>query len=133
MGFEGVKMQEKFNVSSLVVLCAPQNIESLWKKINEIEGAECHYKEESGKIIVTLESESIEQEIHLLSRIERIEEVLSAQMIYAYHSTELEAMRQEIAKQESVPAVLRDEQSSAEKITYGGDVQGVLDEIFKKG
>ncbi|TLD86994.1 chaperone NapD [Helicobacter sp. MIT 05-5294] len=125
-------MQEDFNVSSLVVLCTPQNIESLWDKINQIEGAECHYRDGSGKIIVTLESQSIEEEIRLLKRIEKIEGVLSAQMIYAYHSTELEAMRQEIAKQESVPKVLQNEQSSAQGIVYNGDVQSALDEILEK-
>lgn len=125
-------MQENFNVSSLVVLCAPQYIEVLWEKINQIGGAECHYKEESGKIIVTLESQSIEEEIRLLKQIENIEEVLSAQMIYAYHSTELESMRQEIAKQGSVPAVLQNEHDNAQVIAYGGDVQGILDKILEK-
>ncbi|MBD5164349.1 chaperone NapD [Helicobacter sp.] len=125
-------MQEDFNVSSLVVLCAPQNIESLWEKINKIEGAECHYRDESGKIIVTLESRSIEEEIRLLKSIESIEGVLSAQMIYAYHSTELEAMRNEIQKQDRIPKVLQDEQANANEIAYSGDVQGALDEILGK-
>ncbi len=125
-------MQEDFNVSSLVVLCAPQNIESLWEKINKIKGAECHYKDESGKIIVTLESQSIEEEIRLLKSIESIEGVLLAQMIYAYHSTELEEMRNEIQKQDRIPKVLQDEQANANEIAYSGDVQGVLDEILGK-
>lgn len=124
-------LQEDFNVSSLVVLCAQKDIKSLWGKINAIKGAECHYKDESGKIIVTLESQSIEEEIKLLKQIERLKGVLSAQMIYAYHSTELETLREEIQKQDRIPKVLREEQTSANEITYSGDVQGALDEILK--
>lgn len=123
-------MQEDFNVSSLVVLCVPQDMESLWKKINMISGAECHYQDASGKIIVTLESQSIEEEIKIVKRIERLEGVILAQMIYAYHSTELEAMREEINKQDTIPAVLQGEKN-AEKIFYSGDVQSTLDEILK--
>lgn len=123
--------EEDFNVSSLVVLCAQKDIESLWGKINAIKGAECHYQDASGKIIVTLESQSIEEEIKLLKQIERLEGVLSAQMIYAYHSTELEALREEIQKQDRIPKVLQDEQTSANEIAYSGDVQGALEEILK--
>lgn len=122
--------EEDFNVSSLVVLCASSEIARLWEAINAISGAECHYKDESGKIIVTLESQSIEEEIKLLKQIEGLEGVISAQMIYAYHSTELEGMREEIAQQDAIPAVLQEE-TSAEKITYSGDVQGALDTILK--
>ena len=122
--------EEDFNVSSLVVLCATSEIARLWEAINAISGAECHYKDESGKIIVTLESQSIEEEIKLLKRIESLEGVISAQMIYAYHSTELEEMREEIAQQDAIPAILK-EDKSADKITYSGDVQGALDTILK--
>ena len=122
--------EEDFNVSSLVVLCVPSAIARLWEAINAISGAECHYKDESGKIIVTLESQSIEEEIKLLKRIEGLEGVISAQMIYAYHSTELEEMREEIAQQDAIPAILK-EDKSADKITYSGDVQGALDTILK--
>lgn len=122
--------EEDFNVSSLVVLCAPSEIARLWEAINAISGAECHYKDESGKIIVTLESQSIEEEIKLLKQIEGLEGVISAQMIYAYHSTELEEMREEIAQQDAIPAILKEEKS-ADKITYSGDVQGALDTILK--
>lgn len=122
--------EEDFNVSSLVVLCATSEIARLWEAINAISGAECHYKDESGKIIVTLESQSIEEEIKLLKRIEGLEGVISAQMIYAYHSTELEEMREEIAQQDAIPTILK-EDKSADKITYSGDVQGALDTILK--
>ena len=122
--------EEDFNVSSLVVLCAPSAIARLWEAINAISGAECHYKDESGKIIVTLESQSIEGEIKLLKQIEGLEGVISAQMIYAYHSTELEEMREEITQQDAIPAILK-EDKSADKITYSGDVQGALDTILK--
>ena len=122
--------EEDFNVSSLVVLCAPSAIARLWEAVNAISGAECHYKDASGKIIVTLESQSIEEEIKLLKRIEGLEGVISAQMIYAYHSTELEEMREEITQQDAIPAILK-EDKSADKITYSGDVQGALDTILK--
>ena len=124
--------EEVFNVSSLVVLCAPENIESLWNRINAMEGAECHYRDESGKIIVTLESQNIDEEIRRLKRIEELEGVISAQMIYAYHSKELQSLREDIEKQEAIPNVLRDENQKAEDIAYGGDVKELLESALKK-
>ncbi|TLD83986.1 nitrate reductase [Helicobacter sp. MIT 11-5569] len=123
--------QEDYNVSSLVVLCAPENIENLWKKIDAIENAQCHYQDASGKIIVTLESQNIDEEIKLLKKIESLDGVISAQMIYAYHSKELQDLQNDIQKQDSVPSVLKDEQSSAQEISYGGDAQNLLDQVLK--
>ena len=66
-------MEDNFNVSSLVVMCVPERLEMLWDSINKIKGAECHYKDGSGKIIVTLESANISEEIKLLREIEKID------------------------------------------------------------
>ncbi|MBX7490942.1 chaperone NapD [Helicobacter turcicus] len=124
--------QEEYNVSSLVVLCAPNNLASLWDSINAIENAQCHYQDASGKIIVTLESQNIDEEIKLLKRIENLSGVITAQMIYAYHSKELQDLQENIQKQDSVPSVLKDDAQTADKIVYGGDAQSLLEQALEK-
>ncbi|MDD6056406.1 MAG: chaperone NapD [Helicobacter sp.] len=123
-------MEDNFNVSSLVVMCVPERLEMLWDSINKIKGAECHYKDGSGKIIVTLESANISEEIKLLREIEKLEFVISAQMIYAYHKDELESARDEIANNGQIPEVLQNN-AKAESINYIGDAQMLLDKIIK--
>ena len=123
---------EEYNVSSLVVLCNPSEMEKLWNDINAIENAQCHYQDASGKIIVTLESQNIDQEIKLLKHIESLKGVISAQMIYAYHSKELKDLQENIQKQDSVPSILKDDEQVAEKIVYGGDAQGLLEKALKE-
>lgn len=123
-------LEEDFNISSLVVLCAPNQVDILWEKINALPNAECHHKDAQGKIIVTLESKNIDEEIKLLKQIESLEGVISAQMIYAYHSKELQSLRDDISMQDSVPSVLLDSTKDAKDITYGGDAQTLLDNVL---
>ena len=100
--------------------------------INEkIPNAQCHYSDENGKIVVTLETECIDEEICLLRQIEKLQGVVLAQMIYAYHNAELEILQENIQRQDAVPEVLKNNKVKAEEIGYNGDVQGKLDNILK--
>lgn len=123
---------EDFNVSGVVVMCQPEDIDRLWREMGQITNVECHYKEQSGKIIITIESENIDNEIKTLKRIEEIKGVMSAQMIYSYHSSELESMRDDIQKANSIPQILQDDTLQAQDITYAGDVESSLEAILKR-
>ena len=125
-------MQEKnLNVSSLIVMCKPEDISRLQEEIEKIPNAQCHYSDKNGKIVVTLETESIDEEICLLRQIEKLQGVVLAQMIYAYHNAELEILQENIQRQDAVPEVLKNNKVKAEEIGYNGDVQGKLDNILK--
>ncbi|WP_104722480.1 chaperone NapD [Helicobacter mesocricetorum] len=123
---------QDFNVSGVVVMCQPEDISKLWGEMEQIANVQCHYKDESGKIIITIESENIENEIKTLKMIEGIKGVMSAQMIYSYHSSELESMRDDIQKADSIPQILKDDTLQAQDITYAGDVESSLEAILKK-
>ncbi len=57
---------------------------------------------------------------------------MSAQMIYSYHSSELESMRDDIQKANSIPQILQDDTLQAQDITYAGDVESSLEAILKR-
>lgn len=122
---------ENFNVSSLVVMCRGEDIARLWEEIEAIPQTQCHYKDESGKIVVTIESQSVDEEIKILKKIEGLRGVVSAQMIYTYHNAELEALQENIQRQEAVPEILQNDKLKAEEIAYNGDVQDRIDGILK--
>ena len=121
---------EDFNVSSLVVMCKGGDIQRLWGEIEEIPQTQCHYKDESGKIVVTIESSSVDEEIRTLKKIEGLKGVISTQMIYAYHNFELEVLQENIQRQEVVPEILKNDKLKAEEIGYSGDVQDKIDSIL---
>ncbi|MDE5603772.1 MAG: chaperone NapD [Helicobacter sp.] len=123
---------EDFNVSGIVVMCQPKDIVRLWGEMEKITNVQCHYKDESGKIVITIESENIENEIKTLKMVEGIKGVISAQMIYSYHSSELESMRDDIQKADSIPQILKDDTLQAQDITYAGDVENSLEAILKQ-
>ena len=67
----------------------------------------------------------------LMRQIEKLQGVVLAQMIYAYHNAELEILQENIQRQDAVPEVLKNNKVKAEEIGYNGDVQGKLDNILK--
>ena len=121
---------EDFNVSSLVVMCKGGDIQRLWGEIEEIPQTQCHYKDERGKIVVTHESSSVDEEIRTLKKIEGLKGVISTQMIYTYHNFELEVLQENIQRQEVVPEILKNDKLKAEEIGYSGDVQDKIDSIL---
>ena len=66
-----------------------------------------------------------------MRQIEKLQGVVLAQMIYAYHNAELEILQENIQRQDAVPEVLKNNKVKAEEIGYNGDVQGKLDNILK--
>lgn len=123
---------ENYNVSSVVVMCNGDEVSRLWDILNLIDNVECHYKDEIGKIVVTIESSSIDEEIKILKHIEGIKGVISAQMIYSYNEKELDELRNNIENSDNVPNILQDDSIKAEDISYFGDVLNNIDTILKK-
>ncbi|PZT49056.1 hypothetical protein B6S12_00215 [Helicobacter valdiviensis] len=118
---------QDYNVSSVVVMCKPKDMLDLWEKLPKIVGVECHYQDESGKIVITIEASCIEEEIKILKQVEALKGVIVAQMMYSYHQKELESLEEKMQQSFQVPDILK-EKVDAKNIVYGGNVE----EHFKK-
>ena len=72
------------NVSSIVVKTTPEHIEQVISEIDEIDFCEVHFHDEQGKIIITIEGESIYDQMENMKRIQNISFVLNANLIFSY-------------------------------------------------
>jgi len=77
------------NVSSILVRTSPENMDKVISEINEIDFCEVHFKDTRGKIIVTIEGESIFDQMENMKRIQNIPFVLNANLMYSYCEDEL--------------------------------------------
>lgn len=113
------------NISGIVVKTEPQYAESLIENFKESELCDFHIYE-NGNIILTIEGESVSDEMGKLKQIERFPHVLSAQMVYSYCEDELEEGKEFLSKNKAMPEWLNDEKMKAEDIPpYQGDVRKI--------
>ena len=70
------------NISGVVVRTYPENIESVTQKLTGFEGVEVHGSNSDGRMVVTIEQESVGEISDLLARMHDVPGVLSASMIY---------------------------------------------------
>jgi nitrate reductase NapD len=79
----------EFHISSLVVHGLPRNLASIRNAISAIPGAEIPIADASGKMIVTLETESQGAVADALTRISLFDGVMSATLVF-HHVDEAE-------------------------------------------
>ncbi len=72
------------NVSSIVVKTAPEHMDNVIDKINTIDFCEVHFSNKEGKIVVTIEGESINEQMESMKCIQGIPNVSSANLAYSY-------------------------------------------------
>jgi len=121
------------NISGIIVKTLPQYTNDLIEKLKKIQNVDYHFHDELGHIIVTIEAEDVSSEIALLSKIEKLPHVISAEMSYAYAEEELEKERDVIlSSKDPVPNTLKDENINAKNIKYQGDVENYI-QASKKG
>jgi nitrate reductase NapD len=72
------------NVSSIVVRTATENMNTVMTEINSIDLCEVHFNDNQGKIVVTIEGESVHDQIELMKRIQDLPFVLNANLMYSY-------------------------------------------------
>jgi nitrate reductase NapD len=113
------------NVSSIIVQAAPSHKEAVLKNLEEKkEICDVFYHDEKGRIVVTIEGETIEDEIKKLNILQKIPNVIAADMVYAFSEAELDVDRNAIAsKDDSIPPILDDDNIKAEDIVYQGDLK----------
>ena len=77
------------NVSSIVVKTKAEHLEEVMDNINAVDFCEVHFSDSDGRIVVTIEGESIEEQMERMKKIQSMENVYSANLSYSYCEEEL--------------------------------------------
>ncbi|NOH81733.1 nitrate reductase [Vibrio sp. RE86] len=78
------------HISSLVVHCAPEHLETIKVQINQVENAEIYGDSPEGKIVVVMETENQGFITDNIEAINNLPNVLSTVLVYHQIETELE-------------------------------------------
>ncbi|WP_027327272.1 chaperone NapD [Helicobacter pametensis] len=107
------------NISSAIVYC--QNTpEETQEELKGIQGCEVHLMDEDKRIIIlSIEAENIEAEMHILNAISALPSVLEAHLHYSYSEEELEQARANISSEVSP---ILDDETPIEEVRYSGSV-----------
>ena len=111
------------NISSIIVKTRPENYDAVWLNLQESGICDVHFGEkDKGIIIITIEGESVEEEIEKLNKIENMPFIISADMHMSYCEEELDKMMEEIDINKTVEELNTDKK--AEEIEYFGSLKG---------
>ncbi len=111
------------NISSIVVKTAPKYIEEVVQSLKECEVCDYHMHDGQGRIIITIEGESVAQELEKLRVIEAIPHVVTADMQMSYSEDELDAHMEVIEGGNAVPKMLNDDHVDLASIKYNGNLK----------
>lgn len=112
------------NVSSVVVQVTQKYFDDVLEILQNAEFCDYHFSDKSiGKIIVTVEGESVDDEIKNLKIIQSIQHVIAADMMMSYSEDELDAEIKKLESSDPVPAMLNDDTIEAKDIVYKGDLR----------
>ena len=75
-------MNRECHISSLVVHSRPDQVPAIVERIGLIDGAEVHGGHETGKLIVTLETETENQVVERINAIQLLDGVLAATLVF---------------------------------------------------
>ena len=75
-------MSENLNISSLVVQVRPDRMNEILEAIGELPGSEIHARSPLGKIVVVLDLEDDAALSDRIGRIQKMEGVLSASLVF---------------------------------------------------
>ena len=110
------------NVSSLVITTTIEDTARLVEVLNTGDICEYHFHKE-GKIVVTIEGDSVDDEIRKMRQLEQLEHVLNVEMIYSYFEDELDEERGKLEIQNNIPDWLNDDNVKAQDIRYKGTLK----------
>jgi nitrate reductase NapD len=125
------------NISSIVIKTVPKYLEEVVKSLKNCDACEYHMHDERGFIIITIEAESVSNELKKMSIIEAIPHIISAEMQMAYSEDELDSHMEVLNNADVVPKMLNDNDIKVEDIIYRGDLkkkdlEGFAKEFDKK-
>ncbi len=84
------------NVSSIAIKTEPEHLEDVIADINSVDFCEVHFYDTDGRVVITIEGESIQDQMNTLKRIQEIRFVLSANLVYSYCEEELKEAKGQI-------------------------------------
>ena len=111
------------NISSIVVQTVPKYLDEVVQSIKDCEVCDYHIHDEKGRIIITIEGESVKEELEKLRVVENIPHVVAADMQMAYSEDELEEHIDVLDNSDLVPKMLNDDNIDPDKIIYRGDLK----------
>ena len=111
------------NISSIVVQTLPKFLDEVVQSLKDCEVCDYHLHDAKGRVIITIEGESVSEELEKLRVIEGIPHVISADMQMAYSEDELNAHMEVIANGDAVPRMLNDDDIDIKNIQYNGDLK----------
>jgi nitrate reductase NapD len=111
------------NISSIVVQTLPKYLDEVVENLKKCEVCDYHFHDEKGRIIITIESESVSDELGKLKVVENIPHVITADMQMLYSEDELDAQMKVINESEIVPKMLNDDNIDPSQIVYNGDLK----------
>ncbi len=120
------------NISSIVVQTRPEFLDSVVSALQASEACDYHFHDEKGRIIVTIEGESVSEELAKLRIIEAIPHVIAADMQMAYSEDELEEQIDVINNRDAVPKILNEKDVDVDSVVYNGDLKRKDVEAFAK-
>ena len=100
------------NISGILVIVAPQRVESMVDQLKEMDGIDVHHIEAAtGRIVITQEAEHISDEVDGLKRIRTLPGIILAEM--SYHNFEedselLDAIPADLDDEANIPAYLNE-------------------------
>ncbi len=110
------------NISSIVIQVLPEYCESTVELIKASDVCD-YFMHDETKIIVTIEGEDVSEEIGKLKKIQKMDHVISADMMYSYSEDELEKEKDKIEKSGDINEWLNDTGQDAGLISYAGDLK----------
>ncbi len=120
------------NISGILVQVTPRYLNFVVDRIKEADFCEYHQHDELGRIVVTIEGDTAEDEIAKLKLLQQVEHVVSADMVFSHSEDELDKLRQGLDTSSPVPEWLNDPNVMAEDIVYHGDLKKKKQNVLKK-
>ena len=74
--------QESFHISSFVVRCLPERLQSIMDEVGALPGVEIHGSDPCGKFVALLELETENALVSTITSIELIKGVVNTSMVY---------------------------------------------------
>ncbi|MFA7084445.1 MAG: chaperone NapD [Arcobacteraceae bacterium] len=111
------------NISSIVVKTVPKYLDEVVEALKNCPVCDYHMHDEIGRIIITIEGNSVKEELEKLRVIEAIPHVIAADMQMAYSEDELDEHMEVLKTSDVVPKMLNDDNLDPKKIIYSGDLK----------
>jgi len=110
------------NISSIIIKTVIGKTELVIDAIKKANLCEVHLHE-NNKIVALIEAETISDETAIVKKVNKLENVISAEMAFSYCEEELDEIRNDITIRNDFPEWLNDNTIKAEQIKYQGDLK----------